>query len=108
MFRKWKLKKERQNKGSSALSGKMLLVRIVQNNIIDAYFRASYVKESLALPAGLGNGLVEGPARLRPPAGARNRKKTTPQIIFNNSRSSIKPGSAPDPLTIFTSKFRTI
>ncbi len=29
------------------------------------------------------------------PAGARNRKKL---IIFNNPRSSIKPGSAPDPI----------
>ncbi len=28
------------NFGSGALSGKMLLVRIVENNIIDAYFRA--------------------------------------------------------------------
>ena len=29
---------------SSALSGKMLLVRIVENDKIDAYFRAGYVK----------------------------------------------------------------
>ncbi len=30
--------------GSGALSGKMLLVRIVKNNEIDAYFRAGYVE----------------------------------------------------------------
>ena len=30
--------------GSGALSGKMLLVRIVENNKIDAYFRAGQVK----------------------------------------------------------------
>ncbi len=29
---------------SGALSGKMLLVGIVENNKIDAYFRAGYVK----------------------------------------------------------------
>ena len=31
-------------KGSGALSGKMLRVRIVENNKIDAYFRAGLVK----------------------------------------------------------------
>ena len=36
----WKLEK----KGSGALSGKMLLVRIVENNNINAYFRAGLVK----------------------------------------------------------------
>ncbi len=30
--------------GSSALSGKMLLVWILENNKIDGYFRAGYVK----------------------------------------------------------------
>ena len=30
--------------GSGALSGKILLVRIVENNKIDAYFRAGLVK----------------------------------------------------------------
>ena len=29
--------------GSGALSGKMLLVRIVENNKFDAYFRESYI-----------------------------------------------------------------
>ena len=37
------------------------------------------------------------PRRVRDPAGARNRKKMTPQIIFKNPRSRIKPESAPDP-----------
>ncbi len=36
-----------------------------------------------------------------PPAGARNRrKKTPPRLIFNNPRSSIEPGSAPDPIKL--------
>ncbi len=30
--------------GSGALFGKMLLARIIENNKIDAYFRAGYVK----------------------------------------------------------------
>ena len=38
------------------------------------------------------------PERLEPPAGARDRKKRAPQIIFYNPRSSSKPGSAPDPI----------
>ncbi len=33
---------------------------------------------------------------LEPPAGLETGE-TPPQIIFNNPRSSIKPGSAPDP-----------
>ncbi len=33
-----------KKRGSGALSGKMLLVRIVENNKIDAYFRAGRVK----------------------------------------------------------------
>ncbi len=37
-----------------------------------------------------------GLLRIRVPCKARNRKKIT-QIIFNNPRSSIKLGSAPDP-----------
>ena len=38
-----------------------------------------------------------GPAGLETPTGARNRKKTSLYIIFNNPISSIKPESAPDP-----------
>ena len=30
--------------GSGALSGKMLLVRIIESNKIDAYFKVGYVK----------------------------------------------------------------
>ena len=32
------------NNGSGVLSGKMLLVRIIENNKIDAFFRAGKVK----------------------------------------------------------------
>ncbi len=34
------LKRIRTENGSGALSGKMLLVRIIENNKIDAYFRS--------------------------------------------------------------------
>ncbi len=42
------------------------------------------------------------PAGLEPPTGARNRKKKTPlkYSIFNNLRSSIKPGSPSDLLAL--------
>ncbi len=40
--------------------------------------------------AGLGKGL-------EPSAVARNREKIPLKLIFNNPRSSNKPGSAPDP-----------
>ena len=60
--------------GSSALPGKMLLVRIIENNKIDAYFRSEL--ESFE--------------------GARNGK-THPKLIFNNLRTSILPLSGPDP-----------
>ena len=55
-------------------------------------------------PAQLGKGLPKGPA------GARNRKKTLSQIIFNNPRSSIKPESVPDPknLTLTANLFDKI
>ncbi len=39
----------------------------------------------------------KGLRRDRAPAGAKNRKKNSLQIIFKYPRSSIKPGSAPDP-----------
>ena len=38
------------NIGSGALSGKMLLARIIENNKIDDYFRSDYVNQRLALP----------------------------------------------------------
>ena len=56
----------------------MLLVRILESNQIDAYFRSGFVKISFA-PQGLEIG------------------KTHPQLIFNNPRSSILPENAPDP-----------
>ena len=63
--------------GSSALFGKIMLVKVVENNKIDAYFRT---------------------AGLEPSARARNRKKNTTNY-FNNR--SIKPGSAPDLIVLF-------
>ncbi len=39
--------------GSDALSGEMLIVRIVENNKMDANFRTGKVKFRLALPPGL-------------------------------------------------------
>ena len=36
------------NIGSGALSGKMLLARIIENNKIDDYFRSDYVNQRLA------------------------------------------------------------
>ena len=36
--------------GSGALFGKILFVRIIENNIMNAYFRAGYVVLNLALP----------------------------------------------------------
>ena len=41
-------------------------------------------------------GIIIGPTGLDPPAGVK-KGKTPPQIIFNNPRSSIKPGIVPDP-----------
>ncbi len=42
-------------------------------------------------PAGLGKGLIQGPA------GTRNRKKIPLQLILNNHRSNILPASTFDP-----------
>ena len=38
-----------------------------------------------------------GPRRVRNPTVQWLEKNTPPKLIFNNPRSSIKPGSAPDP-----------
>ncbi len=54
---------------SWALSGKMLLVRIVENNEIDDYLGQVRLSKAKFCSAGLGNGLIG------PPAGARKRKK---------------------------------
>ncbi len=48
-----------------------------------------------------------GPRGLEPPAGLINRSKTNSlQIIFNNPRSSIKPGSASDPFMVQPSNYQ--
>ncbi len=78
--------------GSDALSGKMLLKRIVEMIKLRLILGQNRLSKYELCPAGLGKELGQ-----YPPTGARNRKKTTLQIIFNNPRSSIKPGSAPDP-----------
>ena len=44
--------------------------------------------------------LILGRVRIGPSAGARNREKRTPKLIFNKPRSSIKPESAPDPIIL--------
>ncbi len=59
-------------------------------------------------PAGLGKGLGQCPAELEPPEGARNSLKKhplRPKLIFNNPRSIIKPGSAPDPKKVINYEF---
>ena len=45
-------------------------------------------------------GIRIGPRRVRAP-GMVYKLKILPQIIFNNRRSSIKPGSAPDPDIVY-------
>ena len=57
----------------------------------------------VALPSRIRKEIMIGPRRVRVP---RKRKKTPLQIIFNNSRSSIKPGSAPDPNFVLQSQFK--
>ena len=53
--------------GSGALSGKMLLVRIVVINKIYTYFRAGKVKLWLALSSRVRKGIRVGPRRIRAP-----------------------------------------
>ncbi len=45
----------------------MLLIRIVENNIIDAYFRAGYVLSRLALPRRIRvrKSIIIGPRRVK-------------------------------------------
>ena len=50
----------------------------------------------LARPCRVRKEISIEPTGLKPPTGARNRRKKN-QIIFTNPRSSIKPGSAHDP-----------
>ncbi len=68
--------------GSFALSGNMLLVRIIENNKIDVYFRACLVKLRLALPRRIRKDIRIGPRRVRAPTRARNRKKTPPKLLL--------------------------
>ncbi len=44
LFYQYELKVDIVKLGSGPLSGKILLVRIIENNKIDAYFRAGKVK----------------------------------------------------------------
>ena len=43
--------------GSGALSGKMLLLRIFENNKIDAYFRVGWLSKGWLCPVWLGKWL---------------------------------------------------
>ncbi len=79
--------------GSGALPGKMLLVRILNNNTIDAYSRSCQVKLRFALSCSVR----KGPHRVGAPASARKKKKTPTKLISDNPRSSILPESGPDP-----------
>ena len=54
----------------------------------------------IAIPSRVSKGIRIGPNSVRDPSGARDEKKTSYQLIFNNSRSSILPGSVPDPTSI--------
>ena len=54
------------------------------------------LSKGLLCPAGLEKGIGKGPAELEPWQGLENGKNT-PSNNFKNPRSSIKPGSAPDP-----------
>ena len=53
--------------GSGALSDKMLLVRIVENNEIYGYLSQVRKSKGYFCPAGLGKGLKKDPAGLEPP-----------------------------------------
>ena len=70
-----------------------MLVRIIENNKIDAYFMLGWMKYRLASLTPQGRKDIEI-------FRARKKEKTPPQLIFNNSRSSILPGSAPDPFLL--------
>ncbi len=73
--------------GSGALPVKMLLVRMIENNKIDAYLGHIRLIKCQRCLGGVEKGLGQGPA------GSINRKKH----IFNNPIFGIKPGSPPDP-----------
>ncbi len=83
--------------GSGALSVKMLHVMIVDNNTIDVYLGQVRLSKDLHCPVGRKDIRIE-PCSVIAPGRDWNRKKTQPQIISNNLRSSIKPENAPDPI----------
>ena len=51
--------------GSGAISGKMLLVGIVENSDIDDYFRAGYVKQMFTLPCRVRKEIRIGPRKVK-------------------------------------------
>ena len=73
----------------------MLLVRIIENKQLMLIFGQVRLSRGHLCPAALRKRLCKCPVGLEPPAGAR-LGKTTLQLIFNDLRSSILPGSAPD------------
>ncbi len=89
------------SKNTSIFSqGKMLLLRIVENKKNDAYFRASQVKLKVRIVIRIG------PRRVRALAQGPELEEKKTKISFNNLRSCIKPGSAPDPIFFFFSFLR--
>ncbi len=61
--------------GSGALSGKMLLVRIVKNKKIDDYLGQVRLSKVQLCPARLEKMIRIGPRRVKAPVGSRNRNK---------------------------------
>ncbi len=53
--------------GSGALSGKMLLVSIVENNKIDAYLGLVWLSKGWLCPARVRKGIRIGPRKVRTP-----------------------------------------
>ncbi len=71
----------RKKLGSGANSGKML-VRVVENNIIDVYVGQVRLSKGKLCPAGLVKGLGQGPAGLEPLAVARKNIPSPEWVEF--------------------------
>ncbi len=67
--------------GYGAICGKMLLVRIVENNKIDDYIGQVGLSKPYFTPPGLRKGLEYSSEGLEPSTGARNRKNN-PSYYF--------------------------
>ncbi len=70
------------NIGSGALSGKMMLVRIIENNRIDAYFMSCYrLSKGLLCPRRVRKWIKVRPRRVRTPPQGLDRGKNTPKFF---------------------------